>query len=77
MTTAILLSVNSRPFISDHILSLLQSVILRSKYCYPPQRSNGEPILVSLSYLPKDSVAAATAAKSLQSCPTRCHPIDV
>ena len=64
MTTAILLSVNSRPYINDHILlSLLQSVILRSKYCYPPQCSNGEPISVSLSYLPKDSVAAATAAK--------------
>ena len=33
-------------------------------------------MLMTLNSAPQGEVAAATAAKSLQSCPTLCDPID-
>ena len=39
-----------------------------------PLGPRGEPIFLSLSY--SVTAAAAAAAKSLQSCPTLCDPID-
>ena len=40
------------------------------------ERGRGLPRLVYASYALVSQAAAATAAKSLQSCPTLCDPID-
>ena len=53
-----------------HFVSLIQTMTLRSKYYYYPQCSNGEPISVSLSYLPKDGSIVRSTTKVLNQVQT-------